>query len=392
MFKIDLHTHILPPPGRWPDWTKRSGYAGWIELGRVGATDGPAGDGALAQAGCACARMQRTEPDGSRTFFRQIDANCWDPAARLRDMSRTRVGAQVLSTVPVLFSYWARPQHGLDVSRWLNDHLAEVCRADPARFVGLGTIPMQDPALAIRELERCVRELGFPGVQIGTNVNGLNLDDPGIVEVLAACERLDACVFVHPWEMVQFGRHRSSHAPESPTHVDRMARHWMPWLVGMPAETCIAVCSLLMGGVLERLPKLRICFAHGGGSFPFTLGRIEHGFFARPDLCQTRTPTPPSAFLAKALPDGQHQPAAFFVDSLTHDPYAVRTLIRLFGAERVALGSDYPFPLGEEVPGEMIESIRDLPKSDLRALLFGTAMAFLGQSNTGDLRRLAGSA
>lgn len=355
--RIDLHTHILPDPSKWPDWTARSGYAGWIELAAEPTREDGGGVG-----GCACARMQRVESDGSRTFFRRVGSNCWDPSVRLREMAEREVGVQVLSTVPVMFSYWAKPRDALSVAEWLNDDLAATCAANPGRFIGLGTIPMQSPDLAIAELERCVRDLRLPGVQIGTNVAGRNFDEEGVVEVLAAAERLGACVFVHPWDMLG---------------ADRMPRYWMPWLVGMPAETALAVCSVLMGGVLDRLPKLRLCFAHGGGSFAGTLGRIEHGFEARPDLCQTKTNRTPRSYLAHVHDLGPATPARFFVDSLTHEPDALRTLIRLFTPERIALGSDYPFPLGEDRPGEMILGMRDLSAAVKSRLLAGTAEEFL---------------
>lgn len=344
---IDLHTHILPE--RWPDWTQRTGVAGWIRLDH--------------HKPC-CARMIRTETDGSTTFFREIGANCWDPATRVKEcdelMAPGGASMQVLSTVPVMFSYWADPVHALDLSRLLNDHIAGVVQEYPSRFVGLGTVPMQAPDLAVRELERCVRDLGMPGIQIGTNVNGKNLDDPGVVEVLTAAEELGACVFVHPWEML--GR-------------ERMPKYWLPWLVGMPAETCLAVCSVLFGGVLERLPRLRICFAHGGGSFPGTIGRIQHGFEARPDLCATANHVAPSRYVRQ--PDGT--PARFYVDSLVHDAAALRYLVGLMGADRVALGSDYPFPLGEDRPGALIASVQEFTLDQRTRLLSGTALEFLGR-------------
>jgi aminocarboxymuconate-semialdehyde decarboxylase len=248
-----------------------------------------------------------------------------------------------------MFSYWAKAADGLDLSRLLNDHLAGIVGRWPTRFAGLGTIPLQDPGLAIGELERCVGDLGLDGVQIGSNVNGRNLDDPELFAVFERAADLDAAVFVHPWEML--GR-------------DRMSKYWLPWLVGMPAETAVAICSVIFGGVLERLPSLRIGFAHGGGSFPGTFGRIQHGAEARPDL----VPCAPSGYLGR-----------FFVDSLVHDADALRFLIRLVGAERIALGSDYPFPLGEEVPGAMIESMSDLDAETRTRLLSGTAMEFLGR-------------
>ncbi len=362
MERIDLHTHTLPE--RWPDWTKRSGYAGWVEL----APDAP---------GCpvGCVRMQRSEADGSRTSFRDVQENLWNPAVRRAQMYATGVTRQVLSTVPVMFSYWAKPADAHDLARLLNDHVAGVAAAQPEAFTGLGTLPLQDPTRAIRELERCVRELGLPGVQIGTNVNGLNLDDPGLFEVFAAAEALGACVFVHPWDMLQGSIH--ARAGEAPQSVNRLARYWMPWLVGMPAETCVAICSVLFGGVLDRLPRLRLCFAHGGGSFPGTIGRIAHGRACRPDLFPADA-SDPREYLA-----GPERSARFFVDSLVHDPDALRLLLHQFGSDRIALGSDYPFPLGEDQPGELITSLAgEIGPSAVENLLHRTALEFLGLPRT----------
>jgi aminocarboxymuconate-semialdehyde decarboxylase len=266
-----------------------------------------------------------------------------------------------------MFSYWAKPADGLDLSRRLNDHIAEVVRANPKRFTGLATIPLQDPDLAARELERCVRELGLRGAQIGTHVDAnqhfgridtLNLDNAALQPVWSAAEELDAPIFVHPWDMV--GK-------------ERMPKYWLPWLVGMPAETSLAICSMIFGGVFARFPKLRVAFAHGGGAFPFTIGRIEHGFHVRPDLCATDNQTNPRSYLAHG-----EMPAHFYVDSLVHDADALKRLIKLFGAERVALGSDYPFPLGECHPGHLIESMTDLGDDAKGQLLSATAREFLG--------------
>src|SRR5262249_45151636 len=191
---------------------------------------------------------------------------CWARRRRLAECDAHSVHVQVLSTVPVMFSYWAKPQDTLDLSRLLNDHLADVVREHPRRFAGLGTLPMQAPDLAVRELERCVGDLGLSGVQIGSHVNGRNLDDPSVFPVFEAAQELGVAVFVHPWDML--GK-------------ERLAKYWLGWLVGMPAETAVAICSVLFGGVLERLPRLKICFAHGGGAFPGILGRVEHGYLCR---------------------------------------------------------------------------------------------------------------
>jgi aminocarboxymuconate-semialdehyde decarboxylase len=329
--KIDLHTHILPK--NWPDLRDRYGYGGFVQLDHQGP---------------GCARMVI---DGKS--FREIEANCWDPEARLTDCARHSVDVQVLSTVPVMFSYWAKPRDTLDLARLLNDHIAEVVRAYPRRFAGLGTVPLQDADLAVGELERCVRDLGLSGVQIGTHVNGKNLDHPDLFPVFAAAERLGAAVFVHPWDML--GK-------------ERMEKYWLQWLVGMPAETCLAICSVTFGGVLERLPRLRIAFAHGGGSFPGTVGRIDHGFHARPDLCAVETKTRPRDCLGR-----------FYLDSLVHDAEALRSLVRLVGPERIALGTDYPFPLGETEPGRLIDSLSELTPAARERMLAGTALEFLGK-------------
>ena len=174
-----------------------------------------------------------------------------------------------------MFCYWARPEHTLQLARFLNDHIAEVVKKYPKRFIGLGTLPMQEPDLAVEELERCVNELGLAGVQIATHINHRNLNSPKLFPVFEACERLGASLFIHPWDMM--GK-------------DTMERYWLPWLVGMPAETSRAICSMIFGGVFERLPNLRVCFAHCGGSFAGTVGRIEHGFNCRPDLVAIDNP------------------------------------------------------------------------------------------------------
>jgi len=250
--------------------------------------------------------------------------------------------------------------------------IAEVVRDHPTRFAGLATIPMQDPDLAASELERCVRELGLRGAQIGTHVDAnphsgridsLNLDNASLQPVWSTAEQLGAAIFVHPWDM--FGK-------------ERMPNYWLPWLVGMPAETSLAICSMMFGGVFERFPQLRVAFAHGGGAFPFTIGRIERAFHVRPDLVATENKTNPKNYLARTNKKGEATPARFYVDSLVHDADALKLLLKLFGAQRIALGSDYPFPLGEAPPGKLIESMKDLSSEEKAQLLYGTAREFLG--------------
>lgn len=308
MLKIDVHTHILPRD--IPRWKEKFGYGGFITLDH--------------HQKC---RARMLKDDGH--FFREIEDNCWSPEKRIEECDTFNVDVQVLSTVPVMFSYWAKAQDGAEISRFLNDGIAEIVEENPRRFIGLGTVPLQDTSLAIKELERC-KEIGLVGVQIGSNVNQLNLGEPQFFEFFKACEELGMAVFVHPWEMM--GERE-------------MQKYWLPWLVGMPAETSRAVCSLIFSGVLEKLPSLRICFAHGGGSFPTTIGRIEHGFEVRPDLCAVDNPKNPREYLGK-----------FWLDSLVHDELMLEYLVKLVGANRIALGTDYPFPLGELEPGKLIET------------------------------------
>ncbi|WP_395373583.1 amidohydrolase family protein [Marinicella sp. W31] len=328
MLTIDIHTHILPKD--WPNLKQRYGYGGFVQLEHTG---------------CNCANMLI---DGKS--FRQIEANSWCPETRIQECDEQHVQVQVLSTVPVMFCYWAKAEDTWDLSRLLNDHIAEVVAENPHRFVGLGTLPMQSPDLAIKELTRCVKELNLAGVQIGTHINEWNLNAPELFDVFAAAEELGAAVFVHPWDMM--GQ-------------KEMPDYWLPWLVGMPAETSRAMCSLIFGGVLERLPNLRIAFAHGGGSFPASIGRIEHAHQVRPDLCAVDNPHNPRKYLQQ-----------IYLDTLVHEPRMLDYLIDVIGYERLAMGTDYPFPLGELEPGKLILN-GNYSETMKKRMLSGTALEWL---------------
>ncbi|MCP5046358.1 MAG: amidohydrolase [bacterium] len=329
IFTIDIHTHIMPK--HMPRFAEKFGYGGFIHLDH--------------HKPC-CARMMMGDK-----FFREIQDNCWAAEPRIRECEQFSVDVQVLSTIPVLFCYWAEAEDALDVAKFLNDHIAGTVNDFPKRFIGLGTVPMQDTDLAIREMERCVKDLGMAGIEIGTHVNDLNLNDPRLFPFFEAAVELGASIFIHPWDMM--GK-------------DKMNKYWLPWLVGMPAETSLAICSMIFGGVFERLPGLKVAFAHGGGSFPATIGRIEHGFNVRPDLCAVDNNVNPREYLGK-----------FYIDSLAHDPHVLQYLIELFGADKVALGTDYPFPLGELEPGKLIHSM-ELDLETKEKLLSGSALNWLG--------------
>ncbi|MEO7176456.1 MAG: amidohydrolase family protein [Saprospiraceae bacterium] len=328
-FKIDIHTHILPE--RMPDWTAKFGYGGFIGLEH--------------NAPC-CARMMI-----DNQHFRDIEDNCWSAETRMKECDASGINVQVLSTIPVLFNYWAKAQDALDTSRFFNDHIADIVRRYPSRFIGLGTVPLQDVDASIIELERCVKDLGMRGVQIGSNINDVNLNEKQFFPFYEAAEKMGAAIFVHPWNIMGKGS---------------IAKYWLPWLVGMPAETARAICSMIFGGVFEQFPKLRVAFAHGGGSFPATIGRIEHGFRVRPDLVAIDNPHEPRHYLGK-----------FYIDSLVHDERILDYLVDIMGADKIALGTDYPFPLGELQPGALIDQMVYADHVKQR-LLSGTALEWLG--------------
>ena len=320
MFKIDMHSHIIPK--HLPDWTKKFGYGDFIFLNH---NDDKSAD--MMQGG---------------KFFRRIIENCWDENIRVVEYENFATQTQVVCTIPVLFSYWAKAKDGLEISEFLNDHIADLVAKYPKNYIGLGTIPMQDTQLAILELERC-KSIGLVGIQIGSNINDKNLSEPEFFPIFEACERLGMAVMVHPWQMM---------GEES------MKKYWLPWLVGMPAETSRAACSMIFGGVLERLPNLRVCFSHAGGSFLTTLGRVEHGFNCRPDLVAIDNPINPRDYVGK-----------FWVDSITHDIDLLKYLLKMQGSSKICFGTDYPFPLGDLEIGKFIEEsdLSDQVKEDLFA-------------------------
>ena len=288
-------------------------------------------------------------------FFRHIDSACWDPEVRLQEMDRDGIDLQVISVTPVLFAYERPVEHALDCAQLLNDAALELCSRGKGRLKSFCQVPLQDVDAASEELSRCMKA-GHLGVQIGNHVGTKNLDDAGIVTFLHHCADEGAAVLVHPWEM--FG-------PE------RMPKYMMPWTVGMPAETQLSVVALILSGAFDRLPStLRICFAHGGGSFAFLLGRLENAWHHHP-VARGDCQYAPSHYLNR-----------FSTDSAVFDQRTLQFLVGTMGADQVMLGSDYPFPLGEERVGSLIRQ-SNLPQHTKAKLLSGNAARFLaleGQS------------
>ena len=327
MLKIDMHSHIIPK--NLPDWEEKFGYEGFI-------------------------RLEHHKPSWANmmqgdNFFREINHNCWDPEIRMNEYEKYATQVQVVCTIPVLFAYFSKPKDGLEVARFLNDDLANLVNKYPKKYIGLGSLPMQDPELSVQELFR-IKELGLKGVQIGSNIEDKNLNEPDFFPVWEACEKLGLAVLVHPWNMM--GK-------------KKMSKYWLPWLVGMPAETSRAICSMIFGGIFDKFPNLRVNFCHASGSFLSTIGRIEHGFNSRPDLVAFDNPKNPREYCGH-----------FWVDCITHDQDMLHYVLKIQGSKRVSLGSDYPFPLGDLEIGDFINRM-NLEKSVVEDIFCNSTLEWL---------------
>jgi aminocarboxymuconate-semialdehyde decarboxylase len=266
-------------------------------------------------------------------------------------MDRLGIDRQALSPPPVMFCYWADARANESFARLQNDNVAAVVARHPARFVGMATVPLQEPDRAVKELRYCHERLGLRAVEIGSCPAGRDFDDPALFPFFEACAALGMAVFVHPANPL--------------VGQERLTRYYFPLIVGNPLETALAASKLIYGGVLERLPGLRVCFAHGGGACPFTLARLDHGWKVRPEG-PAAIPRPPRAY-ARLL----------YFDSLTLSAANLKFLVEQFGAERVVIGSDYPFDMGSDDP---VRAVGEAGLSDAaRAQIEGeTASRFLG--------------
>jgi aminocarboxymuconate-semialdehyde decarboxylase len=283
--------------------------------------------------------------------FRRVGAECWDPAVRLADMDADGVDVQVVSPTPVFFSYGQPAAAATRIAATFNDLALEICAPAPDRLLPFCQVPLQDPDAACRELERCLAA-GHVGVEIGNHVGDRDLDDAGIVTFLQHAAALGVPVLVHPWDM-----------PTSP----RLERWMAKWLTGMPAETHLSITAMILGGVFDAIgSELRICFAHGGGSFAFWVGRMDNAWRRRRDVVGT-SEHPPSHYLGR-----------FYVDSVVFDERALRLLVDTVGSDRVLVGSDYPYPLGERPAAGLVRTSSFLDDAARTRILAGNASTFLG--------------
>jgi aminocarboxymuconate-semialdehyde decarboxylase len=326
---IDMHSHFFPR--EWEDLERRFGGEDWPWMNHLGE-------------GKAMVMVGRQE-------FRPVYSACWDAGKRLEEMDRDGIDVQVMCSTPVLFAYGRPVEQALYCAQIFNDAGLELAARGNGRLRTLCQVPLQDTDAACKEVSRAMKA-GHLGVQIGNHVGDRDLDDEGIVTFLQHCASEGAAVLVHPWDMMG-GK--------------RTTRWMMGWTVSMPAETQLSIVALILGGAFDRLPEsLRICFAHGGGSFAFLLGRLENAWHNR-DIARGKSQRPPSQYVGR-----------FSVDSAVFDPRALRFLIDVMGEDHVMLGSDYPFPLGEQRVGKLVRDMADLGDAVRAKLLAGNARRFLG--------------
>lgn len=329
---IDIHCHVLPPS--FVEAVRRHTFEGVVDI-----------DASISPAQL----LFRPPPNVAVEQGPVLRPELFDVRSILAEMDRRRIDAAAISPPPQLFAYWAAPEFGVRIARTVNDGLAEMQRACPDRFLPLASLPLQSPEQAARELERASIELGLRGAALCTHVNGVDLDRADLDPVFLVAERLEIPLFLHPQNAGDLARLKDYHL-------------WN--LVGFMMETTTAGARLLMSGVFERHPRLKIVLAHGGGFLPYQLGRLDHGYNVRPEL-NARIPKPPTAYLNNIL-----------CDSLTHDWQALRFLIDRIGPDHVVLGSDHPFDMGSVRPVDAVLEL-NLPPAQETAIIGDTLVSLL---------------
>jgi aminocarboxymuconate-semialdehyde decarboxylase len=287
----------------------------------------------------------------NKTQMRNVDSKLTSFHERLQDMNRLGIDIQTLSPSPFQFCYWAEPERGLAAARLVNDGIAEMIASTPGRFIGLATVPLQAPSLAVIELERAVRTLGLRGVEIATSVQGEELSDKRFRPFFSKAEELGVLIFLHP-NGYSDGR--------------RLADHYFINIIGNPLDATVAVSHLIFDGVLDALPKLKLCVAHGGGFLPAYAGRMDHAHAARPD-CRRCIQEPPSSYLKR-----------LHFDTVVFNAVQLEYLVREYGADHIVLGTDYPYDMAEPDPLGLVSRVAGLGAKERAAILGGNAARLLG--------------
>jgi len=283
-----------------------------------------------------------------------------DIAVRLKHMDRMGIDVQAVSPAPNQTYYWTDPGMGQELARAVNERIAEIAAIWPDRFVGLGTVPLQDPGLAVAELEFAMKTLGLKGVEINPSVNGRELTRSGLDRFFAAAERLGAVIFMHPIGFTDGGR---------------LMDHYFNNVIGNPLETTVATAHLIFDGMMEKHPKLKVVLPHAGGYLAHYWARMDHAWRARPD-CRTVLRKKPSASLEK-----------FYFDTIAFDPGMLGHMIERFGADHVLLGTDYPYDMGVEDPVGFINKVKKLSAKERQKVMGGNAARLLGLASAGVHRR-----
>ncbi len=292
----------------------------------------------------------RTEAQ-QRKLHQDLHKKLTDIDQRIADMDKMDIDVQAISTSPLQYYYGVEPELGRRVARTINERLAEVTATHPHRFAPLGTLPMQSPADAVRELEYCMKKLNFKGIEIGTNVAGAEIADPKYEKMWRKCEALGAVVFLHP---IGF------------TSPQRLTQHFLTNVIGNPLDTTVALAHIVFGGVLERYPKLKIVTAHGGGFLSHYPARMDHAYRVRPE-CHDHITRPPSYYMKK-----------IFYDTMVFGEPQLDHLVNLYGAEHVVIGTDYPYDMGYYKPVDFVEKAKHLTRKQKDLIISGNAAKLLG--------------